>query len=371
MSASGSSRWLNCPGSVAAEAGIVDKSSPFADWGTCAHELADICLRTGVSPDTYLGQTLNDAPHIVVDNEIVECVSGYVAYVKQFKGELFSELRVDFSPWVPDGFGTSDAVIIQNNMAHVIDLKTGRGLVVDADNNSQAMLYALGVYNDFGYLFDNVSEFVLHIYQPRVSNFSDWAISLKDLLRWGEWVKLQADLALSDDAERVPGDKQCQWCKAKATCNSLAKFTQEIISAEFDDLDSLEQPNKISKAQLKIILDNKKLITSWLDAVESHVVDLLLTGEKVDGFKMVAGRSVRQWSNEDAAQEAIIAEKGAEAAFERKFISVAKAEKLLGKKHIGLISDYIIKPEGRPTLAPESDNRPSIDNVIDCFENIS
>lgn len=365
LSASGSSRWLNCPGSVEAEKGFKDTGSSFAQEGTAAHELADLCLNNGENPDKYLGDTIEK---IVVDAEMVENIAGYISYVKSFDGEHFYESRVDFSPWVHEGFGTSDAIVIQSEVVHIIDLKYGKGVSVDAENNSQGMLYALGVYNDYGYLFDNVSTFIIHIYQPRTNNFSDWSISVFDLLKWGEWVKLQADLAMSKDAERSAGEKQCQWCKAKATCPTLAKFTTDIIMCEFDDLEELDNPDKLNKSQLRLALENKKLIVGWLDAVEKHVSGLLFSGDEFEGFKLVEGRSLRKWIDEDSASVAMLAIKKDEDVYKRSLISAAQAEKLLGKKNYHLISDFIIKPEGKPTLAPESDKRPAITNVIDMFE---
>lgn len=365
LSASGSARWLNCPGSVNAESEFKDITSSFAQEGTAAHELADLCLTNGYQPDRYKDEIIEG---VTVDNEMIENIAGYISYVKSFSGEHFYESRVDFSPWVPEGFGTSDAIVIQSDKVHIIDLKYGRGVSVDAENNTQGMLYALGVYNDYGYLFDDVQSFVIHIYQPRTNNFSDWEITLDDLLKWGEWVKLQADLALTKDAERVPGDKQCQWCKAKATCPSLSKFTQDIIMCEFDDLEELDNPDKLTKKQLRLALENKKLITGWLDAVEKHISGLLLDGEQFEGFKLVEGRGSRKWLDEENAATALLELKPEDDIYKKSLISAAQAEKLLGKKNYQLISDHIVKQSGKPTLAPESDKRPAIINTIEMFE---
>ena len=368
LSASGSSRWLNCPGSVAAEEGFKDKGSSFAQEGTAAHELADLCLSGQLSPDSYLNETIEG---VIVEQDMIEYVQGYISYVQSFSGEHFYEQQVDFSPWVVGGFGTSDAIVIQSKVVHVIDLKYGKGVAVDAENNTQGMLYALGVYNDFSYLFDDVETFVIHIYQPRINNFSDWEISLKDLLKWGEWVKLQADLALSKDAERTAGEKQCQWCKAKATCKTLSDFTQKIIVSDFDNLDEISNPDKLTNDQIRLALENKSLITGWLDAVEKHVVSVMLDGGKFDGFKMVEGRSVRKWANDASAEQVLLSLRDESEIYTKKLLSPTQAEKLLGKKDKGAIADEIIKPIGKPTLAKESDKRPSIDNIDDLFENIT
>ena len=366
LSASGSSRWLNCTGSVKAEQSFKDSSSPAAEYGTCAHELADIVLSTGKDIDSFLGQTLNDAPSVKVDQEMIDNVQGYVNYVQSFGGEQFYEVRLDYSHLVPNGFGTSDAVVIVDNVIHVIDLKMGKGVVVDAENNTQGMLYALGAVEEYGYLYD-FDKVVIHIYQPRVSNFSTWELSILDLTLFGEYVTKQAIEALSDDAPRTPGDKQCQWCKAKATCPALLKHAEKTISADFDNLDDLPDVDSLTPDKLSVILSNKKLIESWLKAVEEHISHTLLDGEEFPGFKLVAGRSLRRWANEDEAQEQLITLLD-EQAFEKKLLTVAKAEKALGAKRKKEIENLIIKPEGKPTLAPESDKRPSINNCSDDFD---
>ncbi len=366
LSASGSARWLNCTGSVKAEQSFKDGSSPAAEYGTCAHELADIVLSTGKDIDSFLGQTLSDAPSVKVDQEMIDNVQGYVNYVQSFGGEQFYEVRLDYSHLVPNGFGTSDAVVIVDNVLHVIDLKMGKGVVVDAENNTQGMLYALGAVEEYGYLYD-FDKVVIHIYQPRVSNFSTWELSILDLTLFGEYVTKQAIEALSDDAPRTPGDKQCQWCKAKATCPALLKHAEKTISADFDNLDDLPDVDSLTPDKLSVILSNKKLIESWLKAVEEHISHTLLDGEEFPGFKLVAGRSLRRWANEDEAQEQLITLLD-EQAFEKKLLTVAKAEKALGAKRKKEIENLIIKPEGKPTLAPESDKRPSINNCSDDFD---
>ena len=366
LSASGSARWLNCTGSVKAEQNFKDSSSPAAEYGTCAHELADIVLSTGKDIDSFLGQTLNDAPSVKVDQEMIDNVQGYVNYVQSFGGEQFYEVRLDYSHLVPNGFGTSDAVVIVDNVIHVIDLKMGKGVVVDAENNTQGMLYALGAVEEYGYLYD-FDKVVIHIYQPRVSNFSTWELSILDLTLFGEYVTKQAIEALSDDAPRTPGDKQCQWCKAKATCPALLKHAEKTISADFDNLDDLPDVDSLTPDKLSVILSNKKLIESWLKAVEEHISHTLLDGEEFPGFKLVAGRSLRRWANEDEAQEQLITLLD-DQAFEKKLLTVAKAEKALGAKRKKEIENLIIKPEGKPTLAPESDKRPSINNCSDDFD---
>ena len=368
LSASGSARWLNCTGSVKAEEPFKNTSSAAAMEGTCAHELADIVLSTGANSQNYLGETLKDAPSVIVNQEMIDHVDGYVEYVKSLGGEQFYEVRLDFSHLVPDAFGTSDAIAINNKTLHIIDLKYGRG-IVEAEKNTQAMLYALGAVEEYNYLFD-IETIVVHIYQPRIHNFSTWEISLNDLLIFGEYVSAQAKEALSDNAPRTPSEKACQWCRAKATCKALETHTIKVLGSDFDDLDDIEPADTLTNNRLTFVLNNKKLIESWLKAVEEYVTEKLHDGDKVDGFKLVAGRSSRKWSDNEQAQNELISILE-EAAFEKKLITPAKAEKALGAKRRGEIDHLIVKTIGQPTLAPESDKRKEITNNLDDFEKIT
>jgi hypothetical protein len=367
LSASGSARWLNCPGSVNAEKGIKDKSSFFAAEGTAAHALAEHCLINNLEADSQIGQTFDG---FVVDNYMAEFVQSYVSYVKQFSGEHMYEVRVDFSPWVPEGFGTCDAMIIQpDGVLRVIDLKYGQGLRVDADENTQAMLYALGAYEDFGHIYD-IETIEITIHQPRLDHVSEWSITVTDLLTWGEEVKLKAAQCLEPNAPRNASDKACQWCKAKPTCPALKTLTETAIITMFDDIAPATMPpaDTLTDEQLKQALQHKKLITGWLDAVEAHIVDRLTEGQDFDGYKIVEGRSLRKWGDEVGAIATLSEQYTDDDLFKKSFLSVSQAEKLVGKKSALNLSDFIVKPPGKPTLAPESDKRPAINLQENDFD---
>ena len=215
----------------------------------------------------------------------------------------------------------------------------------------------------------DVKRFVLHIVQPRLDHIDSWETSTRDLLQWGEWVRERALLALEEDAPRVPGEKQCRWCRAQATCQALYEHTAQIIGREFDDMDALENPGQMSDGQIRLVLENADLIKAWIDAVQTHVFERLMEGGEFTGYKLVEGRSNRVWADETAATGVLIDALG-DAAWEKKLLSPAKAEKALGKKKT-MLAGMIFKPAGKPALAPEQDKRPAYNDTANLFETIN
>lgn len=372
LSASSSERWMRCPGSVEASRNIVDNGSSFAAEGTAAHALAEHCLNKNLLPASCIGQKFEG---YTVDNYMAEYVQQYIDYVLQFSGQHYYEVRVDFSPWVPEGFGTSDVIIIdpKTKTMRIIDLKYGQGVPVYADNNSQAQLYALGALNDFGDMAD-IERIDIAIIQPRLDIISEWSTTVDALRVFGEKVNNAALEALKPNAKRQPGEKQCQWCRAKATCPALKSYTESALLESFDniDVDSIKPVDHLNDEQLRQVLDAKKLVLSWFEAVEDHVSKKLFAGEQFTGYKLVEGRSNRAWMDE-ASAAALLTQKEYtdEQLYKKSFISVAQAEKLLGKKNAALLDDLVIKPQGKPTIAPESDKRPAIGATSADFDEIS
>lgn len=379
LGASNAHRWLNCPGSVSAEDGIPNTSSPFAEEGTTAHELAEQVLGMAHLPPKdvkvedwprYATVKANEFLDLYEDQDMADFVRVYVDHVNSLAvgcDALDIEMRVSYEDWVPGGFGTADAIIVQGDTLHICDLKYGMGVRVDAEENPQAMLYALGALTMTEMIFD-IERIQIHIVQPRLDHISQWEISVPDLLRWAEWVKQRAEEALVEDAPRVPGEKQCRFCRAKASCAALQKMTQDVIMADFDDLDNVPKANTLTDDQMRRALEAKPLIEAWLGAVEGLVKERLSNGESFPGYKLVEGKSNRQWSDDWQAAAKLVELIGNDKAYTPpKLITPAQAEKVLGKARVSEIAPLITKPSGAPTLAPETDKRPAINITANDF----
>lgn len=368
LSASGAHRWAHCTGSRKAEDGLADKRSVFADEGSAAHELCEICLERNDSPFNWVGDKLIEYNEHTVDQEMAESVQMYLDYVYSVKGARMVEVQVDFSEWVPEGFGTSDCLITSDDSLHVVDFKYGKGKQVYAENNLQGVLYALGAYAMCSDIFE-IKTVTIVIVQPRLDHIDEWTLPVEELLKIGAWLADRAEEAMTDDAPRSPGESQCQFCKAKATCPALKKMTEDTVIALFDDEAT---PDKLSDADLGKALENAKLIKAWLDAVEAHVKERLNAGEPFPGYKLVAGRTSRDWADD----ESVIANRLLENfdverddLYESKFLTPAKAEKLVGKRKKEL-AELISSSTGAPTLVPESDKRPAVNVSAADFDEV-
>lgn len=358
LGASNAHRWLVCAGSVEAERDIPNTTSPFAAEGTEAHELAEMALRHGdAALDAYANAEMAEFVRIYTD---------YVNHVAK-DADLFEiEQRVSYADWIEGGFGTADAVVLKDGVLHVCDLKYGMGVRVDAEQNPQGMLYALGAYAENLWLGD-IHTAKISIIQPRLDHISEWEISIPKLLQWAEWAKQRAEDTTDPDAPRIAGEKQCRFCRAKASCEALKDVTEAALMSDFDDLDNMPKANTLTEEQMRKALDAKPLIESWLSAIEKLVKTQLDDGNAFNGYKLVAGRSSRRWVNEEEAEAELIALLDEKAFAPKKIISPAQAEKVLGKKRAGEISELIVKSSGAPTLAPETDKRPAINVSAEDF----
>lgn len=371
LSASSSSRWLTCTPSVVFSAPYDKerKDTTFTAEGTAAHALAELKLQfdTGKITKRKFNSQFKKfkADSEFYSTSFEEFVDDYVGFVNETiagyeQPEVELEQRVNFSDWVPEGFGTSDVVIMTDSVLHIVDLKFGKGVPVSAIENTQLMLYALGTYYEFNLAYD-FETVRMTIHQPRLYDTSTYELSVKELLDWGEnFVKPRAKLAMAGQGEFVPSEKACRFCPAKAVCKARAdKNLQDAIKYDFADSNELE-PEQISD-----ILTNSKEIKKWLEDIEEWaLIQARDKGQHFDGWKLVEGRSNRKITNADVAAS-ILTEAGYSDIFKpQELLTLTNLEKLVGKKKFGeLLNDIIVKPEGKPTLVVETDKRPEISSI--------
>ena len=373
LSASGAEKWLNCPPSARLEESYPDTSSPYAKEGTLAHEIAEFKARNyfieTLPKRTFTSKLNKFKKDELYQNKMDEYTESYLEYIKEVamkypsKPYIALEKKIDFSKYVPDGYGTCDCILIHGNDMHIIDFKYGKGVPVSAENNSQLMLYALGALEAYSMLYQ-IETVHLSIFQPRIDNISCFEISAANLLSWavGE-VEPKAKLAYDGIGDFKAGE-HCRFCKAQAQCRAKAESIISVFPVK-------EDPALLTDDEIGLILAKAKELVSWSNAVEDYALNAILSGKEIQGWKAVEGRSVRVFSDADKAFEKIV-ESGTpeEMLYERKPLSLSQIEKLLGKKEFeSIVSSFVIKPQGKPTLAPSDDKRP-VFNKADVFENI-
>ena len=366
LSASASSRWLRCTPSARLERKFPDASSPYALEGSRAHERAEYFLnrflKTGDSNVLIREDVeMNDAVQIYV-NICVEKINE--ARTASSDAQIKVEQRLDFSRWVPEGFGTGDMVMVSDKYFEIVDLKYGKGVPVSAINNSQMRLYALGMYEAFGYLY-GADEVRMTIVQPRLDSVSTETISVDDLLAWGEEVKKKAKIAFKGEGEFCAGS-HCRFCKARNTCRAHAEYELKNVK---EDLQTAE----LEDFEISDILLRAKNIKTWLDGLEAYALGKALDGYDWPGMKLVEGRSNRKITDDViAANNLLNAGFGAEEIYKPQALrSITDLEKLCGKKMFSeLMSGVIEKPPGKPTLVSADDKRQAIElrNVKNDFD---
>lgn len=358
LSASGAHRWLACPPSATLEAGLPESSSQAAEQGTAAHALAEWKLRRALhdAPTTKPASSWHDAEMDTLTDDYVAFIQERLRDVRQVCADpvVLIEQRLDFSHVVPGGFGTGDCVIIAEPTLQIIDLKYGQGVMVEAENNPQLMLYALGALHAFGSLYD-ITEVAVTIYQPRRANVSTWTIPVADLEEWAEQVvKPRAALAASGDGEFAPGE-WCRFCKLAPTCRTRAEANLALAKHEF------APPAELTDAEIAQVLAQLPDLKAWAADVEAHALSLAVNqGKNWLGFKLVEGRSIRKYSDESAVAQT--AEAAGVDVWDRKLKTITALERQLGKKRFSdLLGGLVVKPAGKPTLVPESDKRPALE----------
>lgn len=362
--ASSANRWMNCPGSV----GLIEKApepteSKYASEGTCAHELAEETLLGSGKASDYIGNVYQGH---TVDEEMAEHVQTYVDYItKASKGgnkDLVIEERFNLD-FIAEGlFGSNDACILEfMGVLEVIDLKYGKGLEVEAKNNKQLLYYALGAAH--GSDFEHVK---LTIIQPRIENsIKSWTLSVKELNKFGEKLKVAVDETKKENPKLLAGD-HCIFCPAKAICPAQREAAQKLLRMNFSNEiattpKSLPAPEDLDDRTLMNILDHTSLIKKWLESVSGYSLSKLKSGGRVKGYKLVKGRSVRKVTSETEIKLAL-----GDGVFENKLLGVTALEKKFGKAET---CDFFYKPEPKLTLAREEDKRPAVGvkSVVDLF----
>lgn len=393
LSASSSKQWLHCPPSVRLQENFPNESSVYAAEGTFAHEVCEYKVRK------YLKERVKRPQSEEYDTEEIEQITDVyaefvISIIEQMKENgceplAFVEERVDYSHIAPSGFGTADMLIIGKDeqgrgILHVCDFKTGAGVFVDADHNSQMMLYAIGALAAYGFLYD-IEIVRMSIIQPRLDNISTFECSRAELEEWGESIKPIAKLAYEGKGEQSPGD-WCRFCRAKPVCKACADEALALCREDFLDLDAgafddtaeesdmtapyeadtqtavFKQPGLIPINELAEILPTLNRISSWIEAVFAFVSSEAINhGVPIPGYKVVEGRSKRVFTDTKAVVDTAV-QNGYTDLYKQTLITLTEFEKMMGKKKFNeLFGHYVAKPPGKLALVPESDPREPVD----------
>lgn len=393
LSASSSNQWLHCPPSVRLQENFPNESSIYAAEGTFAHEVCEYKVRK------YLKERVKRPQSEEYDTEEIEQITDVyaefvISIIEQMKENgceplAFVEERVDYSHIAPSGFGTADMLIIGKDeqgrgILHVCDFKTGAGVFVDADHNSQMMLYAIGALAAYGFLYD-IEIVRMSIIQPRLDNISTFECSRQELEEWGESIKPIAKLAYEGKGKQHPGD-WCRFCRAKPVCKACADEALALCREDFLDLDAgafddtaeesdmtapyeadtqtavFKQPGLIPISELAEILPTLNRISSWIEAIFAFVSSEAINhGVPIPGYKVVEGRSKRVFTDTKAVVDTAV-QNGYTDLYKQTLITLTEFEKMMGKKKFNeLLGEYVAKPPGKLALVPESDPREPVD----------
>lgn len=375
LSASGAKRWMSCPPSANLEAQFPDKTSEYAEEGTFAHSLAELILRYNnneISKKAFSTRLNKMKADPLYNAEMQDYIEDYAQLVWEQVNEakavcpdvqpLF-EQRLDFSEYVPEGFGTGDVVVIADDLLQVIDLKYGKGVGVSAEKNPQLRLYGLGAYLEYSLLYD-IQRVKLTIIQPRLDNISSEELTVQELLSWADnEVKPKAKLAMEGEGEFQVGD-HCRFCKAFATCRAQKDHQMELMKYDFADGELLEE------SEIGEVLSKVDALVKWAEAIKDYAFDQALNhGQHYEGWKLVEGKSNRKYINESKVA-CVLLEAGYDDIYKpEEILGITAMEKQIGKKKFAeLLSGLVEKPEGKPVLVPVSDKRPEL-NTVDSIKN--
>lgn len=366
LSASSAARWLACPPSAVAAEAYPQQDTKFTQEGTLAHEVAEIVARASLNGSSFREAVKEKGEDVT--QEMIDCAMAYADYIQeQIKSPdavVLLEQRVDFSPWVPEGFGTCDCIIIQGDTLTIIDYKYGQGVAVSAVDNPQMKLYALGALNDYGIAYD-VIKTEMHIFQPRIDNVSDCHLMVEDLTEWAEkTVKPTAAKAFKGKGDHAPG-AHCTFCPHAGRCKTLTKVCTEYVSTHgLRVAVPVLAPHEVAE-----VLKMEPLISLWLKRVKDQALTTLLDGGEIPGYKVVEGKlGNRKWSDEIKVAEALEAAGISRDEFtETKLLTPAAMDKAIGKKRVAeLLESLIDRSPGSPTVVPASDKRPAYDRLAEA-----
>ena len=365
LSASSANRWLHCPPSVRLSEGYMDKASVFAMEGTSAHELCEYKLRSALGMEAE-----NPTENLDFYNtEMEECAEGYATYILGLVEKanetcsdpvVMVEQRVDFSRYVPEGFGTADCIIIADETLNIVDYKHGKGVEVSAEDNPQMKLYALGALELFDCLYD-ISKVQMTIFQPRLSNISVFVMDKADLLNWAnDELTTKAELAFEGKGELCCGE-WCKFCKAKSNCKERARVNMEMAQYEF------RKSSLLTDEEVVKILSRIDELTSWASDVKNFALEQAVRGKQWPGWKVVEGRSNIKYTDEGAVAQVV--KNAGYNPYDEKIMGITNMTKMLGKEKFNeLLGDFVERPQGKPTLVPEDDNRPRMNTAKEDFK---
>ena len=367
LGASGAERWIHCPPSARLTEGMKDEETTFAAEGTAAHALCEWKVRKALKMRAGRRPTSD-----YWTDEMEELTDNYRDYIMDLVGQakqickdpiILIEQRLDYSCWVPDGFGTGDFLLVADSELNIVDFKYGRGVLVYADHNPQMMLYALGALSLFDMLYD-IDTVKMTIYQPRLSNISVWSLSTNELHEWAEnELKPKAELASKGEGEYTPGS-WCRFCKARNQCRARAESFLELARMEF------QPPALLSDEEIAEVMQKADELSRWASDIMAYATAAAINdGRHFDGFKIVEGRSVRKFTDTAAVEQAS-KDAGYTDIYNRTLITLTAFEKLMGKDTFQeILGKYVERSKGKLTLVPVSDKRPevTITNVEDEF----
>lgn len=375
LSASGAHRWIACTPSAKLEEQFPDSTSTYAEEGTLAHELCEIKVNKallGMSTKAYNSALKKIKGNDLYQTEMDKYTEEYLEYIQEkvhsfeYPPTIIVEKKVDFSDYVPEGFGTADCIILADGELHIVDFKYGKGVEVFADYNPQMMLYALGAYLEYSFLFQ-IDAIKMTIVQPRLNNISEFSIGVNELLEWADsTVRPKAQMAWNGEGDFVAGE-HCKFCRAKALCRERARKNLEAEKFELKE-GPLLSLDEIGEA-LKKAID----LAKWAEDLKEYALAESLKGNDIPGWKAVEGRGNRNFTDNDLAikklKEAGIAE---ELLYERKQYTLAQIEKLVGTKDFKkIVGDLVVKNPGKPTLVVDTDKREKITNKVTAAEDFA